>query len=148
MPGRRFSILYAPLASVVTDRTFSINAGLLASTVTPGSTAPVASLTTPANALCACAVAGSARYTSAATNTIAIRLLVMPVPPQSRKVPAFRMLLAEATAQAGNFQRKLQLKTNVVRPDYGKLDPARVRVGAAAAVRLFDTAPAVDRTAR
>src|SRR5262249_31415054 len=84
MAGRRFSILYAPLASVFTDRTFSISAGLAASTVTPGSTAPVASLTTPANALCARAVVGSARHASATTNDIAIRLLVMQFPPQSR----------------------------------------------------------------
>src|SRR4051794_20249405 len=74
---------YSPFASVVTDLTFSISAGLLASTVTPGSTAPVASFTTPAKALCARAVAGSARHPSATTNNIAIRLLVMPNPPQS-----------------------------------------------------------------
>jgi hypothetical protein len=36
---------YWPLPSVTTDRTFSISAGLDASTVTPGSTAPDASLT-------------------------------------------------------------------------------------------------------
>src|SRR5207248_7931183 len=84
MPGRRFSILYVPLASVVAERTFSIKAGLLASTVTPGNTAPVASFTVPANALCARAVAGSASHASTTTNNIGIRLLVMPVPPQSR----------------------------------------------------------------
>src|SRR5262249_15016186 len=54
-----------------------MSAGLLASTVTPGSTAPVVSFTTPANALCACAAAGSASHASATTNDIAIRLLVM-----------------------------------------------------------------------
>jgi hypothetical protein len=32
---------------VITDRTFSISAGLDASTVTPGRTAPEASVTTP-----------------------------------------------------------------------------------------------------
>src|SRR5215475_10761489 len=37
-----------PLPSVTLDRTFSMSAGLDASTVTPGSTAPDASLTTPA----------------------------------------------------------------------------------------------------
>src|SRR5881397_2143797 len=41
-------ILYCPEPSVTTVRTFSISAGLAASTVTPGSTAPVVSLTTPA----------------------------------------------------------------------------------------------------
>jgi hypothetical protein len=39
-------------------RIFSISAGLLASTVTPGSTAPDVSRTTPAIALCACTVPG------------------------------------------------------------------------------------------
>src|SRR5262249_39833260 len=47
VPGRRFSMRYCPVPSVITDRTFSINAGLAASTVTPGSTAPEPSLTTP-----------------------------------------------------------------------------------------------------
>ena len=53
VPGRRSTILYCPEASVVTERTFSINSGLAASTVTPGITAPDVSLTTPAIALCA-----------------------------------------------------------------------------------------------
>src|SRR5262249_52937393 len=48
VPGRRSMILYWPRSSVVTVRTFSISAGLDASTVTPGSTAPVASWTSPA----------------------------------------------------------------------------------------------------
>ena len=48
VPGRRSTILYWPCASVVTVRTRSISAGLLASTVTPGITAPVVSFTTPA----------------------------------------------------------------------------------------------------
>src|SRR4029079_19008105 len=39
---------YCPLPSVTALRTFSISAGLDASTVTPGRTAPDASLTTPA----------------------------------------------------------------------------------------------------
>ena len=36
-----------PLSSVTVERTFSISAGLAASTVTPGSTAPEESVTTP-----------------------------------------------------------------------------------------------------
>ena len=40
VPGRRSTTRYWPEPSVVTDRTFSISAGLAASTVTPGSTAP------------------------------------------------------------------------------------------------------------
>src|SRR6266545_345909 len=47
VPGRRVSIRYWPVPSVTTDRTFSISTGLAASTVTPGSTAPEPSLTTP-----------------------------------------------------------------------------------------------------
>jgi hypothetical protein len=47
-PGTRLMILYWPAASVTAVRTFSISDGLAASTVTPGSTAPVASFTTPA----------------------------------------------------------------------------------------------------
>src|SRR5215212_10653660 len=54
-------ILYCPEPSVIADRTFSISAGLDASTVTPGSTAPDASLTVPAMELVfwACAARGS-----------------------------------------------------------------------------------------
>ena len=56
VPGRRSSIRYRPAPSVTVLRTFSISAGLAASTVTPGSTAPEASLTMPA--MVACAQAG------------------------------------------------------------------------------------------
>src|SRR5688572_31855287 len=41
-------IRYCPAPSVTAVRVFSIRAGLLASTVTPGTTAPVVSLTAPA----------------------------------------------------------------------------------------------------
>ena len=47
VPGRRFSTRYCPASSVTTERTFSISAGLATSTVTPGSTAPDVSRTTP-----------------------------------------------------------------------------------------------------
>src|SRR5580765_2371926 len=53
MPGRRSTRRYAPLPSVTTDRVFSMRAGLAASTVTPGSTAPDESLTLPARPACA-----------------------------------------------------------------------------------------------
>jgi hypothetical protein len=46
-------VLYWPVPSVTTDRTFSIKAGLAASTVTPGRTAPEVSLTRPAMDACA-----------------------------------------------------------------------------------------------
>src|SRR5262245_22777793 len=64
VPGRSSTIRYVPALSVVTVRTFSIRAGLAASTVTPGRTAPELSLTTPAMlpvAACAHTVAGSSR---------------------------------------------------------------------------------------
>lgn len=47
VPDGRISIRYWPVPSVTPDRTLSISAGLAASTVTLGSTAPDASLTTP-----------------------------------------------------------------------------------------------------
>src|ERR1043166_3024719 len=57
-PGHRSTMRYWPVASVATDRTFSIRTGLAASTVTPGSTPPETSLTTPAIAACAKTTAG------------------------------------------------------------------------------------------
>jgi hypothetical protein len=47
-PGRRSTILNTPIASVVAVRVPWMRAGLAASTVTPASTAPESSLTTPA----------------------------------------------------------------------------------------------------
>ena len=65
VPGRRSVIRYTPDESDTADRTFSINAGLAASTVTPGSTPPEVSRTTPViepvETLCARTVAGSSR---------------------------------------------------------------------------------------
>jgi hypothetical protein len=51
VPGRRSTIRYWPDSFVMAVRAFSMSAGLLASTVTPGNTAPLVSLTTPAIAL-------------------------------------------------------------------------------------------------
>ena len=47
VPDLRSTMRYWPVLSVMTDRTRSINAGLAASTVTPGSTAPELSLAVP-----------------------------------------------------------------------------------------------------
>ena len=58
VPGRKSTTRYCPVASLMTDRTFSIRTGLAASTVTPGSTAPDTSLTTPVIAPCARTAAG------------------------------------------------------------------------------------------
>src|SRR5262245_42223523 len=59
---------YRPAASVMAVRARSMRAGLLASTVTPGSTAPVASLTTPAMAVCADAGRGANRTVARRTS--------------------------------------------------------------------------------
>src|SRR5262245_8451751 len=53
VPGRKSTMRYAPRSSLTTERVFSISAGLLASIDTPGRTAPLSSLITPVNALCA-----------------------------------------------------------------------------------------------
>ena len=50
---------YRPFSSVIADFTFSISAGLAASTVTPGITAPEVSFTVPVNTLWARADAGT-----------------------------------------------------------------------------------------
>src|SRR5688572_6291111 len=58
VPGRRSTIRYCPPPSVTTVRTFSMSTGLLASTVTPGSTAPDVSFTVPVIVACANAMVG------------------------------------------------------------------------------------------
>src|SRR5678815_2137564 len=62
-------MVYFPAPSLTAERTFSIRAGLAASTVTPGRTAPDVSLTTPVSALWACAAPGSRANSPAATRT-------------------------------------------------------------------------------
>ena len=57
---------YWPVSSVTTERVFSMRTELAASTVTPGSTAPDASLTTPVMAACAYAAAGRSKTTNRA----------------------------------------------------------------------------------
>ena len=73
---------YSPLASVVAVLACSIRAGLLASTVTPGSTAPVVSLTKPAMALCASALSGTnvSRANPASTTTATLLLTISRLP--------------------------------------------------------------------
>src|SRR5678815_5413759 len=60
MPGRRSTTVNAPDPSVTAVRVFSMTAALAASTVTPGSTAPDASLTRPEIEACAYADTGRA----------------------------------------------------------------------------------------
>src|SRR5215208_3475101 len=63
VPGGKSVMRYWPDASVVVLRIFSMRAGLLASTVTPGNTRPDASRTTPASDVCPCATTGTKRIT-------------------------------------------------------------------------------------
>src|SRR5690242_9427640 len=58
VPGGSSVSRYWPVPSVVAVRTFWMSAGLVTSTVTPGSTASDASRTTPASVAWACATAG------------------------------------------------------------------------------------------
>ena len=66
-------ILYWPSESVTTERTRSMSAGLDASTVTPGITAPEVSFTTPAMPPAAWAAAndGSSKAARRAIQTVA-----------------------------------------------------------------------------
>src|SRR5437773_12404485 len=70
---------YWPVPSVTTVRTFSIRTGLAASTLTPGSTPPDASLTVPA--IDACAYANDGKATIAAIRIPQLANLRMKLPP-------------------------------------------------------------------
>src|SRR4051812_13980675 len=58
-PGNRSTSRYCPVPSVIAVRVFSMSAGLAASTVTPGRTAPDGSFTVPAIDACAWAATGA-----------------------------------------------------------------------------------------
>src|SRR5262245_17954589 len=74
-------MLYRPSLSVTTVRVFSIRAGLEASTVTPGSTAPDVSLTTPAMPLAdaCCAETAFGRSSTPMTTHAPKPVLVRPI---------------------------------------------------------------------
>jgi hypothetical protein len=74
MPGLSSMIRYCPVSSVVAVRTFSINAGLDASTVTPGKTAPDVSLTTPVMDDCCADVMAGRSTRSSETNATWVSL--------------------------------------------------------------------------
>src|SRR5581483_5646948 len=89
---------YCPVPPVTTVRTFSMSAALAASTVTPGSTAPDASLTCPA--IDACADADTAHPRSTAKNAASFTSRRIPEPPgentgsragQLRWLPQFQL---------------------------------------------------------
>src|SRR4029453_1156234 len=67
-------IRYCPEPSVTATRDLSMRAGLEASTVTPGSTAPDASRTVPVREACANTVAGSSETARARTHFVKIRI--------------------------------------------------------------------------
>jgi hypothetical protein len=75
---------YCPVPSVTAERVFSINAGLAASTLTPGSTAPDESFTAPA--IVAWANAGGDNRTITATKTRVLTITRI-LPPQMGNAP-------------------------------------------------------------
>src|SRR5947208_7017669 len=84
VPGMSSMMRYSPRSSVTALRTFSMRTGLDASTVTPGSTAPDVSVTTPAMVaeLVPCPWAGNApRNTPTTTAATQARILSMSAPP-------------------------------------------------------------------
>jgi hypothetical protein len=74
-------MVYWPSLSVTAVRAPSMSTGLEASTVTPGSTPPVASVTRPAIWLCADAPVGSTATHASATQNVNRRLLCIPTLP-------------------------------------------------------------------
>src|SRR6516164_5052909 len=81
---------YAPTPSVVVARTFSISAGLLVSTVTPGSTAPLESFTTPAIAPVCCADIATCHSTAATAAAIHARLINPPCAGQTGEMSSMK----------------------------------------------------------
>src|SRR5437867_5203778 len=75
-PGRRSTIRYWPVPSVVAARVPSMRDGLDTSTVTPGSTAPDGSLTIPAIALCANEAVAAPNPTRVSRSTLNVRVIV------------------------------------------------------------------------
>ena len=73
--GRRSTIPYRPCPSVTAMRRPSMRAGLLASTVTPGSTPPVLSVTWPTIRLWPCTAAGGSAASRTASARSTTRLL-------------------------------------------------------------------------
>src|SRR5688500_10112756 len=105
-------ILYCPLPSVTTLRTFSINAGLAASTVTPGSTAPDESRTTPSMDACANEIAGTAAIRTTATSN-------------ALRMPIFTLLLS---APGRPLNRRVWVQPRQLPQQCHGLRPRRVRL--------------------
>src|SRR3954469_11992635 len=75
--------MYRPALSLIAVRDRSMRAGLDASTVTPGRTAPVESRTTPEIVACARAIAGTISAISAPTATIRTCFRIRPSMPRA-----------------------------------------------------------------
>src|SRR5437773_2033382 len=90
VPARRSMMRYWPEPSVTAERVLSMSAGLDASTVTPGSTAPDASRTVPVTAACANSGTGSSRRTTNARHVVAVRM------GQSLLLPSIYVFLGNA----------------------------------------------------
>ena len=67
---------YCPVLSLMVVRTFSMSAGLVASTVTPGRTAPEVSLTEPAITACAKTPVGTRTIDARITNACRVERMI------------------------------------------------------------------------
>src|ERR1700730_17038296 len=103
---------YWPLPSVTAERTFSMSTGLAASTVTPGSTAPELSFTTPVMDPWAYAAAGTITRPATTSNT-RVSLLI-PTP----------FLLARVCFRCVQLPRIRHLRAGVVKREWRRNDPA------------------------
>src|SRR6476469_4949809 len=95
---------YCPVPSVITVRVFSMSAGLVASTVTPGRTAADASLTTPAIDAWAKAKLGSSQIAAAAATMFTTRYIAN---------------LLRTTARVGRLSGSCSLNHRDVRDRFG-----------------------------
>src|SRR5439155_11315275 len=96
-------ILYWPCSSLTTLRTFSISTGLLASTVTPGSTPPDVSFTTPAMPPVPCALTmpgNSTRHIRAAR--LPLRIVTRLIIHSCIENPPTRLALNECPLERGD----------------------------------------------
>ena len=109
VPARRSTMRYWPAPSVTAVRAFSIRTGLVASTVTPGRTAPDASFTTPAMDACAYADSGSARIietTSRICRDLSMRRLL-----SDRVTDRLRLATRLSLCQRGTCGAQKELKS-------------------------------------
>src|SRR5262245_44192879 len=97
-----------------------MSAGLVASTVTPGSTAPEASLTVPAMTACAAAVAGrSAKQTQIARDPARTRIwhlhIVVDLGDPAREWPKLLLCLEKINRSCAGNQSRDQVSVSAAR---------------------------------